>query len=136
MNKKPSSVLHQRNQVQEQTLLITKWIKEGIRFVFQMRTRNAWKSIDEIRHEIGDFPGLCSDYLAVTNVVKREWKNIALNDNSRDIEREKCNLDKISETAQNIFKPKNKEIRSYKHNSFVVSDSGNENATSIHKTTL
>ena len=53
-----------------------------------MLNENAWKSIDDIRKEIGDLPGLCFDYLAVTNAVKREWKDILLNDNNGDIERE------------------------------------------------
>ena len=44
-------------------LLIKKWIKGGIRFVCQMLTGNAWKSIDDVRHKIGDYPGLCFDYL-------------------------------------------------------------------------
>ena len=44
--------------------------------------------------------------MAVTYAVKREWKDIVLNDNSRDIEREQCNVDRISEIAQNIFKHK------------------------------
>ena len=71
-----------------------------------MLTGNAWKSIDNVRHKIGGYPGPCSDYLAVTNVVKREWKDIALNDNNGDVERDQCNVDKISETAQNVFKHK------------------------------
>ena len=79
-----------------------------------MLRRNAWKSIDNVRHTIGDYPGLCSDYLAVATVVKREWKDIALNDNNGNIEREQC---KINETAQNIFKHKNTEIRSFFINS-------------------
>ena len=98
-------------------LLIKKWIKGGIRFVCQMLTGNAWKSIDDVRHEIGDYPGLCFDYLAVTNAVKREWKDTLLNDNIGNIESEQHNADKISETAQNIFKHTNKEIRSFFINS-------------------
>ena len=98
-------------------LLIKKWIKGGIRFVCQMLTGNAWKSIDDVRHEIGDYPGLCFDYLAATNGVKREWKDTLLNDNRGNIESEQHNADKISETAQNIFKHTNKEIRSFFINS-------------------
>ena len=81
-------------------LLIKKWIKGGIRFVCQMLTGNAWKSIDDVRHEIGDYPGLCFHYLAVTNAVKREWKDTLLNDNIGNTESEQHNVDKISETAQ------------------------------------
>ena len=82
-----------------------------------MLTGNAWKNIDDVRHEIGDYPGLCFDYLAVTNAVKREWKDTLLNDNIGNIESEQHNADKISETAQNIFKHTNKEIRSFFINS-------------------
>ena len=98
-------------------LLIKKWIKGGIRFVCQMLTRNAWKSIDDVRHEIGDYPGLCFEYLAVTNAVKRKWKDTLLNDNVGNIESEQHNADKLSETAQNIFKHTNTEIRTFFINS-------------------
>ena len=60
-----------------------------------MLTGGEWKSIEDIRHKIGDYPGLCFDYLA----VKREK-----NDHNGDMEMEQYNVDKISETAQNIFK--------------------------------
>ena len=59
-------------------LLIKKWIKGGIRFVCQMLTGNAWESIDDV--------SLCFDYLAVTNAVKREWKDTLLNDNIGNID--------------------------------------------------
>ena len=55
--------------------------------------------------------------MAVTYAVKREWKDIVLNDNSRDIGREQCNVVRISEIAQNIFKHKNKETGSFFINS-------------------
>ena len=82
-----------------------------------MLTENAWKSIDDVRHEIGDYPGLCFDYLAVTNAVKREWKDTLLNDNIGNTESEQHKVDQISETGQNIFKHRNKEIRSFFINS-------------------
>ena len=53
--------------------------------------------------------------MAVTYAVKREWKDIVPYGNSRDIEREQCNVDRISEIDQNIFKHKNKEIRRLFH---------------------
>ena len=67
-----------------------------------MLTEKAWKSIDDVRHEIGDYPRLCFDYLAVTNAVKLEWKDIVPNDNNGDIEAEQYSVYRISETAQNI----------------------------------
>ena len=105
-----------------------------------MLTGNAWKSIDDVRHEIGDYPGLCFDYLAVTNAVKREWKDTLLNDNIGNIESEQYNADKISETAQNIFNIQIKKLEAFssivKTQQFVVSDFRKENTTLIYRTTL
>ena len=60
--------------------------------------------------------------------------------NIGNIESEEHNADKISETAQNIFKHTNKEIRSFFINSktqqIIVSDSGKENTTLRYTTTL
>ena len=74
-----------------------------------MLTGNALKSIDDVRHEIGDYPGLCFDYLTETTTVKREWNHILLSDNYGDREKSNITWIKISETAQNIFIDENKE---------------------------
>ena len=66
-------------------------------------TGNAWKSIGDVRNEIGEYPGLRFDNLAVKNAVKREWKDTFLNDNNEDMGRRQYKVDEISETAQNIF---------------------------------
>ena len=98
-------------------LLIKEWMKGGIRFVCQMLTGNAWKSIDDVKPEIGDYPELFFYCLTATNAVKREWKDTLPNDNIGNIESEQHNVDKISETDQNIFKHTNKEIISFFINS-------------------
>ena len=121
-------------------LLIKKWIKGGIRCVCQMMSGNAWKSIDDVRHEIGDYHRQLFDYLAVTNAVKGKWKDTLLNDNIGDIESEQHNADKIRETAQTFLNIQMKKLEAssstVKTRQFVVSNSGEENTTLIYKTTL
>ena len=55
----------------------------GIRYISQMLIGNSWKSIDEIRNEIGNYARIFFEHQAVTNAVKREWKKlVTLNDNN------------------------------------------------------
>ena len=73
---------------------------------------NSWKSIDEIRHKIGNHAGIYFDYQAVTSAVKREWKNlVTLNDNNEVIDTAPNKEDKVSDVDENIFKLSNKVIR-------------------------
>ena len=41
-------------------------------------------------HEIGDYPGLCFDYLTVTGAIEREGKDFVLNDTNDDREVERA----------------------------------------------
>ena len=62
---------------------------------------NSWKSIDEIRNEIGNNAGIYFDYQAVTNAVKREWKNlVTLNDNNEVIDTAPNKVDKVSDVTE------------------------------------
>ena len=60
-------------------LLIKKWIKAGLKFVSHIVFGNAWRNIQDIRDEIGDYPGLEFDNWAVSNAVKREWNDTVTN---------------------------------------------------------
>ena len=57
---------------------------------------NSWKSIDEIRNEIGNYARIYFENQAVTNAVKREWKNlVTLNDNNEVIDTAPNKVDKV-----------------------------------------
>ena len=84
----------------------------GIRYISQMLIGNSWKSNNEIRNEIENRAGIFFDYEAVTNAVKREWKNlVTLNDNNEVINTAPTKVDKVSDVAENIFKLSNKAYR-------------------------
>ena len=92
-------------------LFVEKWIKAGLIFVSHIVSGNTWKSIQEIRDEIGDYAGLQFDYWAVTNAVKREWNDTVTNPLNVTIEDEGNIESNISDMAVTIFKLSNKEIR-------------------------
>ena len=60
-------------------LFIKKWIKAGLKFVSHLVSGNTWRSLQDIKDEIEDYPGLQFDNSAVTNAVKREWKDTVTN---------------------------------------------------------
>ena len=61
---------------------------------------NSWKSIDEIRNEIGNYAGIYFDYQAVTNAVKRERMNLVTSkDNNEMIDMAPNKVDKVSDVA-------------------------------------
>ena len=61
-------------------LLVQKWTKlAGFKFVSHMASANTWKSIQDIRHDIGDYAGLQFDYSTVADVVEREWIDTVYN---------------------------------------------------------
>ena len=92
-------------------LFIEKWIKAGLIFVSHIVSGNTWRSIQEIRDEIGDYAGLQFDHWAVTNAVKREWNDTVTNPLNVTIEDEGNIESNISDMAVTIFKLSNKEIR-------------------------
>ena len=72
---------------------------------------NTWRSIQEIRDEIGVYAGLKFDYWAITNALKREWNDTVTKPTNVTIEDEGNIESKISDMAETIFKLSNKEIR-------------------------
>ena len=89
---------------------IEEWIKAGLIFVSHIVSSNTWRSIQEIRDEIGDYAGLQFDYWAVTNAGKREWNDKVTNPLNVTIEDEGNMESNVSDMAVTIFKLSNKEI--------------------------
>ena len=107
-------LLFNNSQVRNKSkpLVIKKWIKAGLIFVSHIVSGNTWRSIQEIRDEIGDYAGPQFDYWAVTNAVKREWNDTVTEPTNVTIEDEGNIQINISDMAITIFKLSNKEIRS------------------------
>ena len=96
---------------QSKPLFNKKWIKAGLIFMSHIVSGNTWRSIQEIRDEIGDHAGFQFDYWAVTNAVKREWDDTVIKPTNVTIEGEGNIESNISDMAVTIFKLNNKEIR-------------------------